>query len=95
MDVLENFAKVTGNTCAEVSVLKKLQASPGWNYIEKEILAQIFSSEFCKIFKNTYFVEHLRAMLLRFEEVLIRIYIYIYIYIYTNNVINLQITLNR
>ena len=31
------------------------------NYtIKKETLAQVFSCEFCKIFKNTFFVKHLR-----------------------------------
>ena len=27
----------------------------------KETLVQLFSSEFCEIFKNTYFVEHPRT----------------------------------
>ena len=31
------------------------------NFIKKETLAQLFSWEFCKISKNTFFVEHLRA----------------------------------
>ena len=29
--------------------------------IKKETLAQVFSFEFCKIFKNTFFTEHLRT----------------------------------
>ena len=29
------------------------------NFIKKETLAQLFSCEFCKSFKNTYFEEHL------------------------------------
>ena len=29
------------------------------NFIKKETLAQVFSCEFCKIFKNTFFTEHL------------------------------------
>ena len=28
--------------------------------MEKETLTQMFSCEFCKIFKNTFFTEHLR-----------------------------------
>ena len=28
-------------------------------FINKEILAQVFSCEFCKISKNTFFTEHL------------------------------------
>ena len=31
------------------------------NFIKKETLAQVFSSEFCQISKNTYFKEHLWA----------------------------------
>ena len=31
------------------------------NFIKKETLAQMFSSEFCEISKNTSFTEHLRA----------------------------------
>ena len=38
------------NTCVRVSFLK---------YIKKETLAQLFSCEFCKISKNTFFTEHL------------------------------------
>ena len=29
------------------------------NFIKKETLAQVFSCEFCEIFKNTFFIEHL------------------------------------
>ena len=31
------------------------------NFIKKETLAQMFSREFCEIFKNTFFTEHLRT----------------------------------
>ena len=31
------------------------------NFIKKETLAQVFSYEFCEIFKNIFFTEHLRA----------------------------------
>ena len=31
------------------------------NFIKKETLAQVFSCEFCEIFKNTIFTEHLRT----------------------------------
>ena len=37
-------------TCARVSFLMK--------FIKKETLAQVFSYEFCEIFKNTFFTEH-------------------------------------
>ena len=29
------------------------------NFINKKTLAQLFSCEFCEIFKNTFFTEHL------------------------------------
>ena len=36
------------------------------NFIKKEALTQAFSSEFCEIFKNTFFIEHLRWLMLSF-----------------------------
>ena len=56
--VLRNFAKLTGNSYARFSFLIKLQAWPA-NLIRKQTLAKLFSSEFCEIFKNTFFIEHL------------------------------------
>ena len=44
------------NTCARDSFLIK--------FIKKETLAQAFSCEFCEISKNTFFIEHLRWLLL-------------------------------
>ena len=47
------------NTCVRVSFLTKLQA---WgNFVKTKTLAQVFSCEFCEIFKNTFFTEHLRT----------------------------------
>ena len=31
------------------------------NYIKREALAKVFSCEFCEIFKNTFFTEHVWA----------------------------------
>ena len=39
----------------------KLQASASI-FIKKEILAQVFSCEFCETSKNTFFTEHLLAI---------------------------------
>ena len=47
------------NTCARVSFLIKLQTL-AYNFIEKETLTQVFSCEFCEIFKNTFFTGRLR-----------------------------------
>ena len=46
------------NTCARASFLIKLQT---WacNFIDKETLANVFSCEFCEIFRNTCVTEHL------------------------------------
>ena len=50
-DVLKNFAKFKGKDLCLSLFLVKLEAlSP----------AHVFSDEFCKIFKNSYFVKHLR-----------------------------------
>ena len=61
--VLENFAKLTG---------KHLCQSPffAWGlqlFLKNETLAQTFFCEFCEIFKYTFFLEHLRRLLLKFQ----------------------------
>ena len=42
------------NTCTRVSFLIKLQVLAR-NFIKKETLAQVFSFEFCEIFKSTFY----------------------------------------
>ena len=46
------------NTFARVSFLIKFFLI---YFIKTETLAQVFSCEFCKILKKTFFTEHLRA----------------------------------
>ena len=59
LEIPENLQE---NTCATVSFLIKLQAEAGAsNFINIETLARVFSCEFCEIFKNTFFTEHLWA----------------------------------
>ena len=41
--------------------LRISQNAEACNFIKKEALAQVFSCEFCEIFKNTFFTEHLRT----------------------------------
>ena len=48
LEISQNSQK---NSCTRVSFSTKLQAS---NVIRKETLAQVFSCEFCEIFKNTF-----------------------------------------
>ena len=50
--VIKNFAIFTGkHLCQGLSL--------SCNFVKKETLAYRFSSECCKIFKNTFFTEHL------------------------------------
>ena len=56
---LWNFAKFTGkHLCQSLFFCQSLQS----RFIKKETLAQVFSCEFCKIYKNTFFTEHVWAI---------------------------------
>ena len=61
--VLRNFAKFTGkHLCQSLFFDKVAGLKPeAYNFIKKEILAQVFSCEFCIISKNTFFTEHVWA----------------------------------
>ena len=72
-DVSEISQNLQENTCARASFLIKLQAS-GSNFTKKETLAQVFSCELCEIFKNDFFVEHLRVTATVFCLFLGRVY---------------------
>ena len=60
------FLKISQNSQEKlyfrVSFSTKFQA---WGLNKKETLAQVFPCEFCDIFKNIFFIEHLRLLLLR------------------------------
>ena len=43
----------------DVSKDKRKEEAEACNFIKKETLAQVFSCEFCEIFKNTFSTEHL------------------------------------
>ena len=45
------------NTCAATSFLQEMVC----NFVKKDTPAQLLSSEFCKMFKNTLFTEHFRT----------------------------------
>ena len=47
-------------TFEEPIILKNILVHLLLNFISKETPAQVFSREFCELFKNTYFVEDLR-----------------------------------
>ena len=65
------------NTCARFSFLIKLQVSglqlyqKRDNFIKKEILAQVFSCEFCEISKNIFFLQNTRWLLLTLGKLFI------------------------
>ena len=68
--ILKHISKIQNKTLvpeSPVPCLINLQTSG--NFIKKEALAQVFFYEFCEIFKNTFFIEHLRWLL--FEYVFI------------------------
>ena len=52
--------KLQENTCVRISFLIKLQAET-CIFIKKETVTQVFSCEFCEIFKNIFSIEHLRT----------------------------------
>ena len=58
IDVLKDFAKLTGKHVYQTQCLMKLQAC---SFITKETPAQNFSSEFREIFKNTLFKDLFQA----------------------------------
>ena len=51
---LENFAEFTGK-----HLCRSLFYNASCNFIKKDTPAKVFSREFCEIFKNTFFTEHL------------------------------------
>ena len=61
--VLRNFAKFTGKHLCQT--LSEPQAC---NFIKNETLAQMFSCEFCKISKITFFTKHLRTTASKYNK---------------------------
>ena len=66
-----NFAKFTGKHLCQSIFFNKVAGQSlffnkveDFNFIKKEALAHVFSCEFCETFKNFYFTEHLRWLLL-------------------------------
>ena len=58
--MLQNSQKVP----VSESLFNNVSGWGPWNFIKKEILAQVFSCEFCEIFKSTFFTEHILLKLL-------------------------------
>ena len=59
------------NTCVRVSFLISCRPET-YNFIKKETLAQVFSCEFCEIFKSIFFTEHLRMNASTFRKVILK-----------------------
>ena len=55
------FNKVAGPRPATLLQKRLWHRPQAYNFIKKETLALVFSSEFCEIFKNNFFTEHLRT----------------------------------
>ena len=53
-----------GKKNAELRMQSSLKQTMACNFIKKETLPLVLSCEFCIIFKNTYFEEHLERLLL-------------------------------
>ena len=58
--VLKNFIIFTGKPLCRSLSLDKVHGS-SLQFIKKDTPAQVFSYEFCKGFKNNYFVDHVRS----------------------------------
>ena len=56
--VLRNFTKFTVKHLCQSLFFNKVAVEVACNFTKKETLVQVFSCEFCKISKNTFFTEH-------------------------------------
>ena len=61
--VLWHAAKLAGKCLCKSLLFNKLSF---FNFIKKETLAQVVSCEFCEIYKNIFFTEHVRWLLVKF-----------------------------
>ena len=64
--LLKNFAKFAEKQLCWSLFLNKVTVRRPANLLKKETPAQVFPYEFCEIFKNTYFVEHLHTFITMF-----------------------------
>ena len=55
-DILKNFTEFTGKHLRQSLLFNKV-VGRARNFIKRKTLAQVFSCEFCQIFKNTFFTE--------------------------------------
>ena len=62
--VLKNFAKFKGELLCQSLLFEKVAGLRPYLFIKNGTPAQVFSCEFCKTSKNTFFTEHLWWLLL-------------------------------
>ena len=64
-DVLKNFTKFRGKHLYWSIFFNKVAGlrSQALNFVKNETPTQVSSFEFCKIFENTFFTEHIRQLL--------------------------------
>ena len=68
--VLENYTKFTGKHLWQSPFLN-ITAGLGSATLLKKILAQVFFCEFCEVFNNTIFTEHLQWLLPQFKKIIL------------------------
>ena len=66
-DVLKNLTKFTGKHLCQSVFFNKFAS------LRPVTLAQVFSCEFCDIFKNTFFIKHFRWLLLYHQNCFVAI----------------------
>ena len=66
--------KVFSNNLQNSQEIHRLQAC---NFTRKETPTQVFSCEFCEIFKNIFFMEHLQWLLLNLRILNFRLFIFL------------------
>ena len=68
------WKKMFSNNLQNSQEIHRLQAC---NFTRKETPTQVFSCEFCEIFKNIFFMEHLRWLLLNLRILNFRLFIFL------------------
>ena len=66
--VFRNFAKFTGKHQCQSLYFDKVAGMRTATLLKDKTVAQVFSCEFCEIFKSTFLAENLRWLLLKISE---------------------------
>ena len=71
ISALKNFTKFTGKLLCQSLFFNKVTGLKPATLLKKEALPQVFSWEFCEIFKSTIFIEHLCTSVSGFIEIVL------------------------